>query len=44
MLTLSSQQRRGVTEEWLGLTLRSYPAQSMRFLLYGTDSLRNPMA
>ncbi len=43
MLNISSEQRRAVAEEWLGLTLRSYPAQSMRFLLREIDPFRNPI-
>ncbi|MEJ2009957.1 MAG: RsbRD N-terminal domain-containing protein [Acidobacteriota bacterium] len=43
MLNISSEQRLAIADEWLALTLETYPSQSMRFLLHETDCFRNPV-
>ena len=43
MLNISSEQRHSVAQEWLALTLQTYPSQSMQFLLRESDAFRNPI-
>ncbi len=43
MLSIPSERKRAVAEEWLARTLQAYPSQSMQFLLHETDCFRNPV-
>jgi RsbT co-antagonist protein rsbRD N-terminal domain len=43
MLNISSERKQAVAQEWLTLTLQTYPSQSMRFLVHETDCFRNPV-
>jgi RsbT co-antagonist protein rsbRD N-terminal domain len=43
MLSISAHRKRAVAQEWLALTLQTYPSQSMQFLLHETDCFRNPV-
>jgi RsbT co-antagonist protein rsbRD N-terminal domain len=43
MLNIPSERKRAVAQEWLDLTLRTYPSQSMQFLLHEKDFFRNPV-
>jgi hypothetical protein len=43
MLNVSSEQKRAIAQEWLALTLQTYPSQSAQFLVHETDCFRNPV-
>ncbi|MGA8183737.1 MAG: RsbRD N-terminal domain-containing protein [Terriglobia bacterium] len=43
MLSISPERKRAIARQWLDLTLRTYPSQSMKFLLHETDCFRNPV-
>lgn len=43
MLGVPPERRSAIAEEWLILTLQTYPSQSMQFLLREQDSFRNPV-
>ena len=43
MLTISPERKRAIARQWLDLTLRTYPSQSMKFLLHEADCFRNPV-
>lgn len=43
MLSISPERKRAITQEWLDLTLHTYPGQTLNFLLRETDPFRNPL-
>ena len=43
MLTISPERKRAIARQWLELILRTYPSQSVKFLLHETDCFRNPV-
>jgi RsbT co-antagonist protein rsbRD N-terminal domain len=43
MLDIPPDRKRAIAQEWLTLTLQTYPSQSMHFLLHETDCFRNPV-
>lgn len=43
MLSVPSERKRAIAQEWVTLTLQTYPSQSMQFLLQETDCFRNPI-
>ena len=43
MLNISAEQKRAIAPAWLELMLRTYPRQSMQFMLHETDCFRNPV-
>ena len=43
MLSISPDRKRSIAQEWLELTLHTYPSQTLQFLLRETDPFRNPL-
>jgi RsbT co-antagonist protein rsbRD N-terminal domain len=43
IMSITPERKRAVAQQWLNLTLCTYPSQSMKFLLHETDCFRNPV-
>lgn len=43
MLAISSERKRAIAQQWLDLTLRTYPSQTVKFLVRESDRFHNPV-
>ena len=43
MLRIPAKRKQALAEQWLGLTLQTYPERSLQFLLREKDPFRNPV-